>query len=125
MSDVYQALVEGRPHRPARVPAAAIEELQREAREAKLGEEVVGAVLGALGHRVPPVRREWPAGLSDREVEVLRLLAHGLSNREMAERLVISPKTVGHHVEHIYRKVGVTTRAAATLFATEHNLLRD
>ena len=68
-------------------------------------------------------RREWPAGLTDREVEVLRLLTRGLSRREMAEQLFVSEHTVRHHLEHIYNKVGVSTRVAATLFAVEHELL--
>jgi DNA-binding CsgD family transcriptional regulator len=65
-----------------------------------------------------------PAGLSPREVEVLRLLAQGCSNREVGRRLSISPKTAGHHVQHIYAKIGASTRAAAALFAMEHDLLR-
>ena len=69
-------------------------------------------MLGAAGHRVPR-RREGPAGLTAREVEVLRLLARGLSNKEIAARLVISPKTVGNHIEHIYAKIGASSRAAA------------
>ena len=68
--------------------------------------------------------REWPAGLTDREVEILRLLAKGLSRREMAEQLFLSEHTVRHHLEHIYNKVGVSTRVAATLFAVEHDLLQ-
>jgi DNA-binding NarL/FixJ family response regulator len=56
-------------------------------------------------------------------VEVLRLIARGRSNREVAERLVISPKTVGRHVENLYRKIGVSSRAAAAVFAMEHGLL--
>jgi DNA-binding NarL/FixJ family response regulator len=81
-------------------------------------------VLGAAGHRVPR-RREGPAGLTPREVEVLRLLARGLSNKEIAERLVISPKTVGNHAEHIYSKINASTRAAAGLFAMQHGLLPE
>ncbi|MGH8894305.1 MAG: response regulator transcription factor, partial [Actinomycetes bacterium] len=61
--------------------------------------------------------------LSDREVEVLALVAHGYSNAEIAARLVISRRTAEHHVEHIYTKIGVSSRAAATLFAVEHHLL--
>jgi DNA-binding NarL/FixJ family response regulator len=64
-----------------------------------------------------------PAGLTEREVDVLRLIARGMVNKDMAVRLGISAKTVGHHIEHIYAKAGVTTRAGATLFAMEHNLL--
>jgi DNA-binding NarL/FixJ family response regulator len=64
-----------------------------------------------------------PAGLSDREVEVLRLVARGLSNREVADRLTVSRRTAEHHVQHIYDKIGVSSRAAAALFAMEHDLL--
>ena len=65
------------------------------------------------------------AGLSDREVEVLRLVARGLSNRAIAERLYVSPRTAEHHVQHIYTKIGASTRAAAVMFAMGHGLLRD
>jgi DNA-binding CsgD family transcriptional regulator len=84
--------------------------------------------LGAPG--LPPLAsrkghpREWPASLTDREVEILRLLAKGMSRRQMADRLVLSEHTVRHHLEHIYDKIGISTRVAATLFAVEHDLLR-
>ena len=81
-------------------------------------------MLGAAGHRVSR-RREGPAGLTPREVEVLRLLARGMSNKEIAERLVISPKTVANHIEHIYAKIGASTRATASLFAMQHGLLPE
>jgi DNA-binding CsgD family transcriptional regulator len=81
-------------------------------------------VLGAAGHRVPR-RREGPAGLTAREVEVLRLLARGLSNRQIADSLVISPKTAGNHVEHIYAKTGAKNRAQASVFALTHGLIAD
>jgi DNA-binding NarL/FixJ family response regulator len=70
-------------------------------------------------------RHGGPAGLTAREVEVLRLLARGLSNKQIAERLVISPKTVGNHVEHIYTKIDASTRARASLFAMQHGLLPE
>jgi DNA-binding CsgD family transcriptional regulator len=70
-------------------------------------------------------RREGPAGLTAREVEVLRLLAQGMSNKETARRLVISPKTVANHVEHIYAKIGASSRATASLFAMQHGLLPE
>jgi HD-GYP domain-containing protein (c-di-GMP phosphodiesterase class II)/DNA-binding CsgD family transcriptional regulator len=124
-ADVYHALSERRPHRPAYTPDAAAAHLQAEARAGRLDPEAVSAVLAAAGQVVTAVRRAWPAGLSDREVEVLRLTARGLSNREMAKRLGIAEKTVGHHIQHIYNKVGVSTRAAATLFAMRHDLLAD
>jgi DNA-binding NarL/FixJ family response regulator len=63
--------------------------------------------------------------LTHREAEVLRLLARGLTNRDIASSLTISTKTVGNHVEHIYTKIGTSTRAAAGLYATKHGLLGD
>ena len=81
-------------------------------------------MLAAAGHRIPG-RRSGPAGLTPREVEVLRLLARGLSNKQIAARLVISPKTVGNHVEHIYAKIGASNRAGAGLFAMQHGLLPE
>jgi DNA-binding NarL/FixJ family response regulator len=77
---------------------------------------------GAPGRGAPP-RRDWPAGLTAREVEVLGLLARGHPNKAIAQRLVVSPKTVSNHVEHIYAKIGVSTRAAAALFAMQHGLV--
>ena len=81
-------------------------------------------MLEAAGHRVPR-RREAVAGLTAREVEVLILLARGLSNRQIAERLVVTPKTAGNHVEHIYAKIGASSRAAAAMFAVQHGLLPE
>ena len=61
--------------------------------------------------------------LTPREVEVLRLLAEGLTDAQVAERLVLSPRTVQGHVRAIYSKLGVTTRSAATRYAFEHHLV--
>jgi len=123
-ADCYHARTEPRPHRPGLPPDEAAAQLKAEARAGRLDGEAVAAVLSAAGHRT--VRRKaMPAGLTSREVEVLRLLAAGLSNREIAERLVISPKTAGHHVEHIYAKTGTTNRALASLFAANHGLIGD
>jgi DNA-binding NarL/FixJ family response regulator len=93
-------------------------------RVGRLDGDVVEAVLTAAGHRVVR-RREGPAGLTAREVEVLRLLAQGLSNKDIAARLVITPKTAGNHIEHIYSKIGATNRTAASLFAMQHGLLPE
>jgi HD-GYP domain-containing protein (c-di-GMP phosphodiesterase class II) len=122
-ADVYQAMREPRAHRPAREPEAAVEELRREVRAGRLDGEAVQGVLAAAGHRVRPARREFVAGLSEREVEVLRLLARGQSTKQIAAQLSISDKTADHHIQHIYTKIGVSTRAGATLFAMEQNLL--
>ena len=123
-ADAYQAIREPRPHRPAFDAAGAAHELRAEVRAGRLDGDAVEAVLGAAGHRVPR-RREGPAGLTAREVEVLVLVARGLSNKEIAERLVISAKTVGNHVEHIYTKIGSSNRAAASLFAMRCGLLPE
>ena len=123
-ADAYQAMREPRPYRPPLSADEAATELRADAKAGRLDAEAVDAVLGATGHRVSR-RREGLAGLTTREVEVLRLLARGLSNKEMAKRLVISPKTVGNHVEHIYTKIGASTRAAAGLFAMQHGLLPE
>ncbi|MBD4982869.1 LuxR family transcriptional regulator, partial [Xanthomonas citri pv. citri] len=68
-------------------------------------------------------RPSWPAGLTDREVDVLRLAARGLSNRQIAAELVVSDRTVGHHLAHVYDKTGRRTRAGAAVFAIEHGLV--
>jgi HD-GYP domain-containing protein (c-di-GMP phosphodiesterase class II) len=122
-ADAYQAMTQERPHRPALTPDAAAEQLNSEAAHGRLDAEAVRAVLEVSGHS--PARLAWPAGLSDREVQVLRLVARGCSNREMARLLWISPKTVDHHVQHIYTKIGVSTRAAAAMFAMEHDIIRQ
>jgi len=123
-ADFYHARTEPRPHRTAAAPDEAAGQLRAEARAGRLDGEAVAAVLSAAGHRTAR-RKTMPAGLTSREVEVLRLLAAGLSNREIAERLVISPKTAGHHVEHIYAKTGTANRALASLFAANHGLIGD
>ncbi len=64
-----------------------------------------------------------PAGLTEREVEVLRLVAGGLSNNEIAAELYLSAKTVSRHLSNIFTKIGVTSRASATAFAFEHELV--
>jgi HD-GYP domain-containing protein (c-di-GMP phosphodiesterase class II) len=123
-ADTYHAATEPRPHRPARTPADAAAEVRAEVHAGRLDRDAADAVLAAAGHRVGR-RRAGPAGLTPREVEVLRLVSRGLSNREIAERLVISRKTAGSHVEHIYMKLGVSSRAAASLFAVQHGLLPE
>jgi len=123
-ADAYQAMREPRAFREAMPPEEAARRLRGIVTDGQLESEAVEAVLAAAGHRVPK-RRTGPAGLTAREIEVLRLLARGLTNKEIAERLVISRKTVANHVEHIYTKIDVSTRTAAGLFATQHGLLGD
>jgi DNA-binding NarL/FixJ family response regulator len=97
--------------------------LRREVTAGRLDGDAVDSVLRAAGHKAGR-RHEWPAGLTTRELEVLRLLARGLSNKQIAAELVISPKTAGSHVEHIYRKIDASNRAQASLFAMRHGLMR-
>ena len=122
-ADVYHAMTEPRPHRPALTPEIAAEQLRREARAGRLDSEATNSVLAAAGHSVRRTRRELVAGLSEREIEVLRLIARGHSIKQIAGLLIISEKTVDNHIQHIYNKIGVSTRAGATLFAMEHDLL--
>jgi HD-GYP domain-containing protein (c-di-GMP phosphodiesterase class II) len=123
-ADCYAAMREARPYREALDDEAAEAELLREAEEGKLDPDVVDAVLAAAGHRVDRRQRELPAGLTERELEVLLVLARGRSSQEIADDLGISVKTVGHHLERVYRKAGVRSRAAATVWAYEQNLVQ-
>jgi HD-GYP domain-containing protein (c-di-GMP phosphodiesterase class II) len=123
-ADEFHGLTQPRPHRPALDPPAAADRLLTEVREGRLDARAVDAVLSAAGQDRPGAARAgWPAGLTEREVEVLGHLARGLSNRDIGRNLFISPKTVGRHVEHIYEKLGVSSRAAAAMFAARHHLL--
>jgi len=121
-ADRYRCLVEDRPPAAGLPPEEARATLTAEARAGRLDADAVGAVLEAAGHP-SVVRRSWPAGLTERQVDVLRLLARGRSNREIARALVISPRTAEHHVQDIYARIGCSTRAGAALFAMEHGLL--
>jgi HD-GYP domain-containing protein (c-di-GMP phosphodiesterase class II) len=121
-ADVYQALLEDRPHRRAYDADRAAAILADMARAGSLAPEATEAVLASAGHAAPAVAR--PTGLSDRELEVLRLVARGLTNKEVAVALGISTKTAGHHVQHIFEKLGVTTRAAATMIAMQRGLVQ-
>ncbi|HEX2689947.1 MAG TPA: HD domain-containing phosphohydrolase [Kofleriaceae bacterium] len=120
-ADAYQAMRQVRAHRPALSQAAAAEVLATEAREGRLSRRAVDAVLGAAG--LPKPERSLPAGLTPREVEVLVHLARGSTNKEIATALGIAVRTANHHVENIYGKLDVTTRAAAAVFAVRHDLV--
>ncbi len=121
--DVHQALTETRAWRAALVPEAAAAALTAEAGAGALDREAVSWVLAAAGQGVRVARGPWPAGLTDREVEVLCLVARGLSNKEVGRALHISAVTVKNHVAHIYEKTGVATRAAAALYAVTESLI--
>jgi HD-GYP domain-containing protein (c-di-GMP phosphodiesterase class II) len=120
-ADAYHAMTEPRAHRPAMPPGDAAEELAREAQAGRLDADAVTAVVEAAGQRAP--RLERPAGLTEREAEVVTMLARGLQTKQVARALGISVKTADRHVQNAYRKIGVSTRAAATLFAMEHGLI--
>lgn len=122
-ADAYQAMTQPRAHRPARTAEDAERQLRAEVTDGRLDTDTVVAVLAAAGHDPPPISRELPAGLTDRQVEVLQLVAQGCSNRQIAERLVISRRTAEYHVQQIYVKIGTSSRAAAAMFAMEHRLL--
>jgi HD-GYP domain-containing protein (c-di-GMP phosphodiesterase class II) len=121
-ADVYQALREPRPQRRALTADAAAGRLRSEGRLGRLDLTTVDAVLSVAGATVGR-RADRPDGLTAREVEVMRLAAAGLKTSEIARRLVISPKTARNHVEHIYAKIGVSNRAAASLYAVREGLL--
>ncbi len=121
-ADAYQSMCEPRPHRPALDPEEAAAELRADVKAGRLDADAVDAVLGAAGHRTGR-RRDGPAGLTVREIDVLRLLARGLSSKQIARELVISPKTARNHIEHIYVKIGASSRVTASLFAMDHGLL--
>ncbi len=122
-ADIYQSLCEARPHRPAYPADEAAAELRSDVKAGRLDADAVEAVLAASGHRPQPRRLSAPADLTQREVEVLRIIARGRTSAEAAEELGIQPKTVGTHIEHIYAKIGASNRSVATLFAMEHGLI--
>jgi HD-GYP domain-containing protein (c-di-GMP phosphodiesterase class II)/DNA-binding CsgD family transcriptional regulator len=120
-ADVFQARTESRPYRPALAPDAAAAEVESLARAGALDPQAAEAVCATAGVaiRAAPVR---PAGLTEREIDVLRLLARGRSKKEIARELKIAPGTVHTHVTHLYQKTGVSTRAGIAVFALEHGL---
>lgn len=129
-ADTYDELTHESPETAALPAAAALERMRAEGGSgldaecvAALG-RVIGAGGSAGGAAAPGrARRQWPAGLTDREVEILKMLTRGLSRKQLAAELHLSEHTVRHHLEHVYGKLGVSTRVAATLFAVEHELL--
>ena len=121
-ADRYQAMTQRRAHRPAMSPEAAAAELRRMAAAADVDGDAAECVLAAAGHAARRRPAALPAGLTTREAEVLALAASGLTTAQIAERLVISPKTADSHIQHIYTKIGCSTRGAAVLFALKHHL---
>lgn len=122
-ADRYVTLTEPRPHRAAHTPIAAAALLRQEAGATRLDASAVAAVLRSAGHAHARVREPRPGALTERECEVLRHLARGATLKVIARELGLAVKTVDRHVQNIYAKTGVTTRAAATLYAVEHQLV--
>ena len=120
-ADAYHAMTEPRPHRGPLPPERAAQTLAEEASAGRLDPEAVRAVVEAAGYAPPHLER--PAGLTEREAEVIAMLARGLQTKQVARALGISPKTADRHIQNAYRKIGVSTRAAATLFAMDHGLV--
>jgi HD-GYP domain-containing protein (c-di-GMP phosphodiesterase class II) len=126
-AEVYVGMTADRADRPAFGAAEAAAELRRLVSQGVLEPWATDAVLAAAGHGAPapaPRRAQNPGGLSAREVDVLDLAARGLTTKEIADRLFISPKTADHHIQHIYDKIGVSTRAAAALWAMQNAVVR-
>jgi HD-GYP domain-containing protein (c-di-GMP phosphodiesterase class II) len=120
-TDVFAAMTETRPYREAYSRSTAAHELHEDVLAGRLDAVAVGAVTEAAG--LPRRRTSWPNDLTDREVAVLRMLARGLGNREIAEELVLSPRTVQHHLASVYDKINLRTRAGAAVFAIENGLV--
>jgi HD-GYP domain-containing protein (c-di-GMP phosphodiesterase class II) len=120
-ADAYQTKIEPRPHRESLTPQQAAKVLTIEAHAGRLDAIAVRAVVEAAGQRAP--RIEGPAGLTQRETDVIRLLARGLQTKQIARALGISLKTADNHIQNAYSKMGVSTRAAAAVFAMQHGLV--
>lgn len=120
-ADTFQAMTEPRPYRPALLAEQAAKQIAVLADAGLLDHAATAAVIEAAGQPVPEMER--PAGLTERESEVMGLLARGLQTKQIATALGISPKTADTHIQSGYRKMGVSTRAAATLYAMEHGLV--
>jgi HD-GYP domain-containing protein (c-di-GMP phosphodiesterase class II) len=124
-ADVFAALSHVRPHRPAQSAAVTVSTMRDEVRAGRLDGDAVDAILAVAGVSRRANREPALGTLTERELDVLRLICHGHANRVVAEQLGISPKTVDHHVQHIYRKTGVSTRASLAVLALERGLLQE
>jgi DNA-binding NarL/FixJ family response regulator len=121
-ADAFQSKTEPRPYREALSPQAATEMLVAKAEGGGLDPDMVVAVAEAADQETPQIAR--PAGLTEREIEVIALLAHGKATKQIAADLDIATKTADRHIQNIYGKIGVSSRAAATLYAVENGLVQ-
>lgn len=123
VADAYHAMTQPRPHRAALSPSEAARQLTNDVQQGKFDRDATAAVLAAAGIVTRRARVSAPAGLTPREIEVLGLLSRGLPNKSIAREVAITPKTAGNHVEHIYAKLNVSSRAAAAMVAMQHGLV--
>src|SRR6266702_275108 len=119
-ADAYHAITEPRPHREPLASSQAAEILGQDARAGRLDVDAASAVIDVAGQSVKRIER--PAGLTEREAQVVGLLARGLLTKQVARVLGISAKTADRHIQNAYAKIGVSTRAAAAVFAMQHGL---
>jgi HD-GYP domain-containing protein (c-di-GMP phosphodiesterase class II) len=122
-ANTWCSLTETRPHRPAMTEPEAGSVLRAQSREGLLDRNAVDAVITSVGQRGAWTRRAASIELTEREIEVLRLVAREQTNPLIARVLGISPKTVERHVTHIYQKAGVSSRAGAAIYALENGLM--
>ncbi|MGE0715067.1 MAG: HD domain-containing phosphohydrolase [Alphaproteobacteria bacterium] len=122
-AETFQTAREARPYRPASTDVAAAARLRGAARDGRLCPDAVEAVLACAGQPARRAAAERLAGLTPREIEVLRLIAAGDTAKEAARKLEISPKTADNHIQSLYGKIGVGTRAGAALYALERGLV--
>lgn len=127
-ADVYVGLTAERADRPAYPGQDAAAVLRQLSEKGVLDHRATQAVLMAAGHDTPRSgklpRAQHAGGLSNREVEVLGLAAKGMTTRQIADRLSISAKTTDHHIQHVYTKIGVSTRAGAALWAMQNGVVQ-
>ncbi len=122
-ANTWCAMTEARPHRRQFSGSEAANALATQAREGLLDRNAVDAVLTATGQKGSQTRRASSLDLTQREAEVLRLVAREMTNPAIGDALGISPKTVERHVTHIYQKIGVSSRAGAAIHALENGLI--
>ncbi len=124
-AEAFQTAREARPHRAALSDTAAATKLRNAVRDGKLCSQAVEAVLTSAGQGSRRGTGERLAGLTPREIEVLRLIAGGHTAKEAARKLEIAPKTADNHIQNLYSKIGVTTRAGAALYALERGIIQQ
>lgn len=122
-ADAYRSTLETSPGGPSLAADAARGHLRGAARTGTLDADAVAAVLEAAGH--PPDRMVRPSGLTRREEQTLALLAQGCATKQIGRVLGVTPKTADHYVQQVYAKIGVSTRAAAAVYAMQHGLATD